>query len=482
MKRIAMKPMSIMLLCSSLLGTFAMAQNTTTLRFSGNVTDTNGNGIANVVVNDGIHFVTTDSQGAWSLSSDTTLSKFVSISVPATYNLPQTDGLADKFYVSVGTIVKNNSRHNFVLEKRKSADDKFYYIAVSDPQVKNEVQLKRWKQETVPDLIETISRLKRSHEVIGVTLGDLVYDNMPLFDAYKTSLKNTGSTFFQCIGNHDFDKQYQDLHNMSLGTPKYGEIVYYKLFGPTDYSFNIGKAHVITMKNLNYVGNKKYIECLTGQQIEWLKKDLSYVPKGSLVILNMHAPAWDKIGKELNIRNADILQNVLQGYKVHVFSGHTHFFQNNEVSKDLYEHNIGAACGAWWAGWVNQCGAPNGYMIVDVDGTNVKWHYKGTRRNLNYQFKLYNKGQFTTQSSFVVANIWDWDNACRVVWYQDGKPMGDMEQFTDIDEERASQLKDRSKAVKTAHLFRAMPADGAKQIKVEFKNRFGEVYTQTINL
>ena len=67
--------------------------------------------------------------------------------------------------------------------------------------------------------------------------------------------------------------------------------------------------------------------------------------------------------------------------------GHTHFFQNNEVTPTLYEHNIGAACGGWWAGWVNQCGAPNGYMVVDVDGDNVKWHYKATRRDFAYQFR-----------------------------------------------------------------------------------------------
>lgn len=460
----------------------AVAQNTTTLRFSGKVTDTKGNGIAGVVVNDGIHFVTTDVKGAWSLSSDTTLCKFVSISVPAVYDLPQTKGLADKFYVSVGAMSKAGNSHTFILEKRKNAGDKFYYIAVSDPQVRDASNMKRWKQETVPDLVETISSLKKSREVVGATLGDLVFDNMPLFDEYKASLENTGATFFQCIGNHDFDKRYQDLHNMEIGTPVYGEMVYNKYFGPTDYSFNIGKVHVITMKNLNYVGHKNYIESMTGQQIAWLKKDLSYIPKGSLVFLNMHAPAWNTIENDGNVRNAAELREALKDYNVHVFCGHTHFFQNNEVSKNLYEHNIGAACGAWWAGWVNQCGAPNGYMIVDVEGNNVKWHYKSTRHDLSYQFKLYNKGQFSTQSSFVVANVWDWDKACRVVWYQDGKAMGDMEQFVDSDEERAGQLKNRSQAVKTAHLFRAMPADGAKQIKVEFTNRFGEVYTQTINL
>lgn len=69
-------------------------------------------------------------------------------------------------------------------------------------------------------------------------------------------------TTFQCIGNHDFDKRYQDLHNMTLGTPVYGE-QYYHRFGPVNYSYNIGKVHVVTLKNINYVGHKKYIEAIT---------------------------------------------------------------------------------------------------------------------------------------------------------------------------------------------------------------------------
>lgn len=452
------------------------------LRFNGKVTDQSGKGIPGVVVNDGVHFTKTDKLGAWALNSDTTISKFVAISTPAAYVLPQQDGLATGHYIAVRDLAQAGGKYDFVLEKRKQADGRFHYIAISDPQVKNEKQLKRWRQETVPDLKEVIDSLKQTREVVAMTLGDLVWDNMPLFEEYQESVKNTGAVFFQCIGNHDFDKQYQDLHNMAMGTPVYGERIYGSYFGPTDYSFNIGKAHIVTMKDINYVGGKNYVESLTGQQLEWLKKDLSYVSKGSLVILNLHAPVWNKVSPGGNVRNADALKEVLKDYKVHVFSGHTHFFQNNEVTPTLYEHNIGAACGGWWAGWVNQCGAPNGYMVVDVDGDNVKWHYKATRRDFAYQFRIYNKGEFTAQSSFVVANVWDWDSACRVVWYQDGKPMGDMEQFVGSDEERASQLKDRSQAEPTAHLFRAMPSDGARQIKIEFTNRFGEVYTQTISL
>lgn len=476
-----MKSKSISILSLLLCGICleAAAQNTA-LNFAGRVTDKAGKGIANVVVNDGRNFTKTDGQGAWTLTIDTVVSKFVSISTPADYRLPQRDGLSEDFYIAVGKLVAANGKHDFVLEKRKKQSDNFYYIPVSDPQVRNAGEMKRWRQETVPDIVQTVDSLKQSREVVGMTLGDLVFDNMSLYDEYKLSLKNTGATFFQCIGNHDFDLRYQDLHNMAAGTPVYGEMVYHRYFGPTDYSFNIGKAHIVTMKNLNYVGGKRYIECMTGAQLEWLKRDLNDVPRGGLVILNMHAAGWNKIGKEGNLRNAAALQEVLKDYNVHVFCGHTHFSQNNEVTPNLYEHNIGAACGAWWAGWVNQCGAPNGYMVVDVNGTDLKWHYKGTRRAFSHQFRLYGKGKFLTQSSFVVANIWDWDSACRVVWYQDGKPMGEMEQFVDADETIAAMKKDRSQAELTGHLFRAMPADGAREIKVEWTNRFGEVYTQTL--
>jgi hypothetical protein len=41
------------------------------------------------------------------------------------------------------------------------SDDRFHYIAVSDPQVRNERDFKRWCQETVPDMVEVIDSLKQ---------------------------------------------------------------------------------------------------------------------------------------------------------------------------------------------------------------------------------------------------------------------------------------------------------------------------------
>ncbi len=474
--------MKIKALLALLLSTVFMGSGVaqeTVFNVSGTVKDTSGRGIEGVVVNDGVNFTLTDKAGRWSLRTDTIVSKFISISTPSAYRLPEKDGIAAGFYTPVGKAV-SAAGCDFVLEKRGKVEANFHYIAISDPQVRTQRDMERWRSEAMRDIRQTVDSLRKGREVVGIALGDLVFDNMPLYSDYIESVRNTGMTMFQCIGNHDFDKRWQDLHNMRLGTPVYGEMEYGRHFGPTDYSFNIGRAHIITMKNIDYAGGKMYQEHITDQQIAWLEKDLSYVPKGSLVILNMHAAGWNTVGGDGNIRNAGQLEKALEGYRVHVFCGHTHFYENIEVSENLYQHNIGAACGAWWTGWINRCGAPNGYLVVDVNGDDLRWHYKATGFPMSRQMTLYAPGEFSSQKDYVVANVWDYDSKCRVEWYQDGRAMGAMERFTDVDEGYNSRYTRRKSDSETAHLFRCKPQGEYKEIRVVFTNRFGEQYSDTI--
>lgn len=446
---------------------------------NGRVVDNTGRGIGGVVVNNGMAFTRTDANGNWALRTDTFVSKFISISTPAAYKLPSKNSIASGFYVPVKTAVKSKSC-NFVLERRRQVSDRFCYIAISDPQMRNASDMKRWNTELVPDMRSVVDSISKTREVVGVTVGDMVFDNLPLLRGYAASFKNMNITMFQCIGNHDFDKRYKGLNNVRLGAGAYGEMAYGSMFGPVDYSFNIGKAHVITLKNINYKGDKIYVESISDNQLRWLANDLKFVPKGSLVILNMHAAAWNKDDPGENMRGAAALQKVLQGYNVHVFCGHTHYFQNVEVSKTLYQHNIGAACGAWWTGWINRCGAPNGYMVVDVNGTSVEWKYKSTGFPFSRQMTLYDKGEFRTQPGYVVANIWDTDQASKVEWYQDGKLMGTMQRFTGADYEFGSRTLALGRAANTSHLFRCKPSGTYKEIKVVVTNRFGRKVSDVI--
>lgn len=463
--------MSIVLMTCFMAG---HAQNSF-IKFSGKVLDENGKSIAGVVVNNGSRFTQTDDAGQWTLPTDTNFSKFVYISTPADYCLPRANSLAKGHYISVGKLAQED-KHDFILQKRKKKNDKICYIAISDPQVRNQKDLNRWNSETIVDLKHVTDSISKQREIVSVSLGDLVWDKMHLFEEYVASLDGLKLTAFQCIGNHDFDLRYQGLNNMPEGTPVYGEMVYNSHFGPTDYSFNLGKAHFITLCNINYMGGKCYREGITGAQLQWIKNDLSFVPKGSLVIISMHAAGWNKVENEGNVVNAKALAEVLKDYKVHVFAGHTHFAQNNEVSDNLYEHNIGAACGAWWKSHTNRCGAPNGYMIVDIDGDELHWRYKPTGQSSDLQMKVYSKGEFESQLDYVVANIWDYDSTCKVEWLEDGLNKGEMERFTDVDKTYASI----QSVCATNHLFRVKPSAQAKSVTIVYTNQWGEKTTQKV--
>lgn len=455
--------------------------NDKSVMLKGTVVDEHGEGIPNVVVNNGRDFCRTDRRGAWQLLTDSAKCKFVSISTPCEYRLPEINGLASGYYIPVAEAYSHRTDNTFTLHRRDSVSPRFHYIVVSDPQILNAHDMKRWRTETVPSMMRTAAQLRKTGDVVGMTLGDVVFDNMSIYPQYARSLRNHRMTFFQCIGNHDFNKAFADLGNSEPGASDYAEQVFGRYFGPVNYSFNIGRAHVITMKNINYRGACKYEEEFTDDELRWLERDLSFVPKDRLVILNMHAPAWNSMEPIDNILNADRLREILAPYIVHVFAGHTHFFENVEVTPHLYQHNIAAACGAWWTSNLNRDGAPNGYMVVDVDGMDVRWKYRSANTKADVQMRVYKPGEFRTQPDYVVANVWEWDPHCRVVWYEDGKYKGYMQRFADNDEAFLLTKPRKHQLAKTQHLFRARPSSKRyRYIKVIFINRFGETFSHSI--
>ena len=118
---------------------------------------------------------------------------------------------------------------------------------------------------------------------------------------------------------------------------------------------------------------------------------------------------------------------------------------------------------------MNRCGAPNGYLVVEVKGDDVKWRYKATGCSPDYQFRLYKPGEFESQKDYVVANIWDWDRTYTVNWYEDGVLKGAMQAFDDEDQDYINMVKGKKTGYHTRHLFRV-------------QNRFGEVFTKEVKL
>lgn len=341
--------------------------------------------------------------------------------------------------------------------------------------------MKRFREETVPDLKQTIERYQ-GKEVYGMALGDITWDRMDLFTPYKEAVSLLGIPMFSVIGNHDHDLRYPALSNQKVTEESYAERIYEDHFGPYNYSFNVGDAHIITLKDIDYYKDKKYDERFGKEQLEWLKNDLSYVKPGTLVFINVHAPVFNQTDKGGgNAEDAESLKEIVGPYNVHIFAGHTHFFENNQVTPNLYEHNIGAACGAWWAGHVNRCGAPNGYLVVEVKGNAATWYYKATGHDSDYQFRVYKPNEFKSQADYLVVNVWDWDPTYQVTWSENGIEKGRMEQFDDEDQDYID-MHGKPSGYHTSHLFRCYPSAGVKDVQIKVINRFGETFTKNVTL
>ena len=434
-------------------------------------------GLSHVVITDGINFTQTDTKGNFLLDTDQE-ARFVYLLTPDGYVADYQSGTPE-FYLPL-----DPEKEDYIFQLTETGKRSHHtLLAIADVQTKTDEQFQRFQAQSIPDLKEMIASYPPATPVTGISLGDIVWDVMPLYDSYKKVISDLDLTMYHVIGNHDFDQQYTAL-SLATNKEEYGELVFGEHFGPTDYSLNVGKVHIISMKDIDYKGKKKYTEQFTPEQLEWLKKDLSYVKPGTTVLLNLHAPTANSTGRGgANARNAEQLFEILKDYKTHIFVGHTHFYENRIVTPVIYEHNIGAACGAWWAGDVNRCGAPNGYLVVNVTGDDISWQYKATGRPFDYQFRVYKPGEFQSQPKYLVVNVWDYDPAWKLSYYEDGvEKSGVMEAFDDEDQDYITMKEGKATGYHTSHLFRVRPTDKAKSVKIVATNRFGQSFTQTVDL
>src|SRR5690606_29517557 len=96
----------------------------------------------------------------------------------------------------------------------------------------------------------------------------------------------------------------------------------------------------------------------------------------------------------------------------------------------------------------------------------------------------------TERPAALIANVWNYDKRWTVEWFEDGKPKGAMEQYTGYDPSAVElylgkQLPASRKWIEpilTDHLFMAIPAAGAREVSVRAKDRFGNVFEESLKL
>jgi len=479
-KTTALDPQVVKLTESALNGT--TIQSATTV--AGVITDKKtGKGIPGVAVTDGYSFVKTDANGVYQMKTDA-LCRKVYYTIPAAYkvNLDSKDHLPCFF--SPGDMrdyLKSDGkcRVDFVLDPLDAIENNFTLCMIGDPQCSESSESSRYKNETISDIKKTAG-LGTYPNIYAITLGDITHDCTNMWPAMKATMSNVkvGSQyipFFNCIGNHVHNSLESDtsdnLDDDYRATQRFTDV-----FGPTDYSFDRGKMHIIVMDDIivssrssssqenKYTWNYDSAGGFTAKQWAWLQQDIANVEDkaNKVCIVCCHIQFR---GSGTNYKGS--LMNAMKQFgEAHIMIGHTHYPQNyiqNSYKcvggQAIYEHIHGAACGAWWAANSNVTGAPNGYSLYSVSGGSIKdWVAKGAKNDFDYQLRVYNgnqtytgtkgyrynwyntsnkggsssinaKGYPKTQGCFV-AEVWDDDfENWSVEFWQNGKKVGD---FTHI--------------------------------------------------
>ena len=374
-----------------------------------------GKGIAGVAVSDGYTITTTDKNGVYQFVGNP-LTRVVYYTTPAEYkiNLDEQTKLPS-FYKNCKFDSEAINRNDFTLTPMDRVEDELTLLVISDPQCKVDRHVKRFVTESIPDMQQTLNEGIESgiyKNVYALVLGDLVYDYLDQWDKIKEAMCNVTLNdgdgylpFFNSIGNHD---HYEDCENDYAGTQNYVD-----RFGPTDYSFDRGNVHFVTMDNVVYNKRNTYNSGFSAEQVAWLKADFDLVQnkENKMLVFYAHVPfrgGAEKGGGNVNYDKYydEVLKLFTEFKEVHVMIGHTHhpenYMHHNYIckgGKPVYEHVLGAVSGAWWH--TNTCtdGTPNGYAILTVkDNSLDNFIYKGTGLDESYQMRVYNGSQKYTGS------------------------------------------------------------------------------------
>jgi hypothetical protein len=249
----------------------------------------------------------------------------------------------------------------------------------------------------------------------GVTLGDLISNNndsdrsewrVPVYNGFNMS--KTGIPVFHVMGNHD-----NTFFNASnpLSTDERSSTIELKaqrgheeVYGPVNFSFNRGDMHIISMRDIMYNSDTdcggKMRAAFTHEQYAWLLQDLALVSKDKTIILCVHIPPVKTSGQHL----VDVFREI-NGYKeAHIMSGHSHVIRaiGSVREENVYEHNMGALCGAWWTSHLCGDGSPAGFGVFVCEGTTFTdgYHlgYGPESKHRSHQMRLY-RGNAVTGAS-----------------------------------------------------------------------------------
>ena len=484
--------------------------------------DRNGNGrmdgrergLAGIRVSDGVRLAVTDKHGRYRLSPVADRPLFVI--KPAGYRAPRrSDGLPDTWQnvqttpgptlAFGGVPVAPANCRDFALQRQPDRGGALSALVLGDPQPKSATDVDYYRR----DIIEPL--LAQPGAQLGITLGDLVNDDLSLYPALKAQDARLGIPWLHTPGNHDLDFDASG-DELSLST-------FHREFGPDTYAWEEARANFVVLDDVIWRGGKKsnYVGGLRPEQFTFLESYLPTLPRDRLLVLTVHIPLFDPVAGEETFRHADrerlfgLLQSVPH---VLLLSAHTHaqrhYFHTAATgwhgATPLHEFNMGAACGGYWSGLKDadgipastmSDGTPNGYARLDIgDHGDYRLRWFPARAPAEAQIGLHTPRVLrhgAYPGNYISANVYMAQDDTPVDYRIDGGAWQPMQRILAPDpayvainlaDDEATSLRsyDRSpEATPSAHLWRGvLPTDlavGAHHVEVRARLAgFGDAF------
>ena len=469
-------------------------------------------GLGGIHVSNGREVVKTDDSGRYSLPvTDDTI---VFVIKPTGYKTPMDQDHVSRFYYihkpngspknlkfpgvePTGPLPKEI---DFALYPQEEASQ-FDVLFFGDPQPRNQQEIDYIAHDVVENLIG-------SDAAFGVTLGDILFDDLSLFDSFNHTIGRIGIPWYNVIGNHDI--------NFATDKDELSDETYERVYGPAYYSFDYGDVHFLVVDDVHWMtdGERRFYRSgLSDKQLDFIENDLATVPQERLVVAMMHIPLvrstpWLEPKRERLFRLLETRDHCIS------LSGHTHHHEHIMIDSsegwkkpEPHHHIINVTVsGSWWSGKPDEndiphtlCadGTPNGHTIMHFDGTKYLLEYRAARRDPNYQVRVMAEEVFkrdNQETGTFHANVFNAMPGAVVEWglTADG-PWQAMEKTVAADptflkrwkEEQAAgdnlQWRALPKPMRSPHLWKALlPGDtpaGTHAIHVKATNPNGQVLT-----
>ena len=272
----------------------------------------------------------------------------------------------------------------------------FRVLVVGDTQVYDIAQVDWLARDVVADLA-------RHDAAFGVSLGDLVGDDLTLFDPLTQVMSTVGIPWYNVIGNHDI--------NYDAASDADSDETFERVFGPPNYAFVYADVHFVVLDDVVYFPREsadgaapRYETGFTDRQLRFLERYLARVPKDERVVLLIHIPLVDGHGRCREPCRA-ILERLASHPHTLSISGHTHIQGHHFLGPEdgnpgpVHHHwNSPTASGSWWRGAPDASGiphttmrdgSPNGISLLTFDGTDYAIRFRAARAPRDHQLAIH---------------------------------------------------------------------------------------------